>query len=88
MPPPRLSHTCRWWRVNAWPTRRREAASDRKRAVADRVFSSAERLYAAADRACAAVDRQAAAGARSAMVFDDLTGAYRRGRGSWSWTGR
>jgi diguanylate cyclase (GGDEF)-like protein len=61
--------------------RRREAASDRKRAGADRVFSSAERLYARADRACAAVDREAALGERSAMVFDDLTGAYRRGPG-------
>jgi diguanylate cyclase (GGDEF)-like protein len=60
---------------------RREAASDRRRAVADRVFSSAERLYARADRSAAALDREAAAWERSAMVFDDLTGAYRRGPG-------
>jgi len=60
---------------------RREAASDRRSAASDRRFSSAARLHARADRAWAAVDRETAVWERSAMVFDDLTGAYRRGPG-------
>lgn len=60
---------------------RTSAAGDRSRAADDRESASGDRFLALADRVASEADRAAAADDRASTIFDELTGALRRGPG-------